>query len=283
MKKKKAPFSCQSLKGPIETPSRDSFRTLLGELSKERPLTCTWKPPWNTLHWEQPERAEQVPVSKLTKVTSEILKRYCLGAMMPLASSLQDPELRAECPTTRELKIPAGHNGKPVPVAKVSAARCCVVTEYVVGVHHLADEQKGGLVKWNEGGRRHIHIEQGRGGPGEHCKVVFHHVVLLHTVLREDSVTHVVVSHVALHHQIIRPVDCHRAVVGAVNGTTTNPHLACLSDLHILNMASHQVLVGVLAKQHHRGTKLVTANLVTKPTVKAGLGVKLVCVVRERG
>lgn len=85
----------------------DASLTLLGEESKESPLTCTVKPPCLSLHWEQPDNAEHLPVSKLTKVTSAILKINCLGAMIPLVSSPQDPELRPECPTTSELKIPA--------------------------------------------------------------------------------------------------------------------------------------------------------------------------------
>lgn len=80
--------------------------TLLGALSKVRPLTWTLKPPCLGLHWEQPESAAHCPWSKLTNVVLAMLKIFFLGAMIPLVLLAQPLGLRADLPTTRESKMP---------------------------------------------------------------------------------------------------------------------------------------------------------------------------------
>ena len=66
---------------------------------------------------------------------------------------------------------------------------------------------------------------------------------------------------------------------GTITATTASlsTHLASLSHLNILNASCNQLLVRILSKQHHHGPKLVTANLISKSSVEAGLGIKLAC------
>lgn len=70
--------------------------TLYGDEMKFSFSVCTLKPPWKGLHWEQPPSADEPATSKLTKVTPDMLKVYCLGEMMPLVWLVQKSVPSAE-------------------------------------------------------------------------------------------------------------------------------------------------------------------------------------------